>query len=200
MKIGTYTFEEYESMVKSFHGHSAPGVLIGGFMVDIALRNLPEGEFFDAVCETPKCLPDAIQLLTPNTIGNGWLKIFNFGRYALCLYEKYKGKGVRVFMDAKKLEDWPEIKNWFFKLKPKKEQDSRLLHDRIRDAGFSLYSLHNVQLQSQFFKKNSRGGFAVCPLCQEAYPRDDGAVCRACQGETPYQNNPHAKAQRHKDF
>ncbi|MBW2217489.1 MAG: formylmethanofuran dehydrogenase subunit E family protein, partial [Deltaproteobacteria bacterium] len=87
MNIGPYTFDEFVPIVENFHGFAAPGVLIGGFMVDLALRNLPEGEFFDAVCETPKCLPDAIQLLTPGTIGNGWLKVVNFGRYALSLYE-----------------------------------------------------------------------------------------------------------------
>jgi len=186
MNIGPHTFDEFVSIVKTFHGYTAPGVLIGGVMVDLALRNLPEGEFFDSVCETPRCLPDAIQLLTPNTVGNGWLKIVHFGRYALSLYEKYSGVGVRVFLDQKKLEDWPEIKTWFFKLKPKKEQDSQLLQDQIRDAGFSIYGLQNVQLQPQFIKKKSRGGFDVCPLCEEAYPRDDGGICRACQGESPY--------------
>jgi len=186
MNIGPHSFDEFVSIVKSFHGYAAPGVLIGGVMVDLALRNLPEGELFDAVCETPKCLPDAIQLLTPNTIGNGWLKILNFGRYALSFYEKYEGAGVRIFLDPKKLDDWSEIKTWFFKLKPKREQDSQLLQDQIRDAGFSLYGMHKVQLQSQFLKKKDRGGFVVCPLCNEAYPCDDGGICRACQGETPY--------------
>lgn len=186
MNIGPHTFDEFVSIVEKFHGFAAPGVLIGGFMVDLALRNLPEGEFFDAVSETPKCLPDSIQLLTPNTIGNGWLKIVNFGRYALSLYEKYNGAGVRVFLDPKKLEKWPEINTWFFKLKPKKEQDSQVLQDQIRDAGFSIYSLHSVQLQPQFIITKSRGGFTVCPLCREAYPRADGGICRACQGESPY--------------
>ncbi len=186
MNIGPHSYDEFVSIVKTFHGYQAPGVLIGGLMVDLALRNLPEGEFFDAVCETSKCLPDAIQLLTPNTIGNGWLKIVNFGRYALSFYEKYNGVGVRVFLDPKKLEDWSEIRTWFFKLKPKKEQDSKLLQDQIRDAESSIYSLHHVQLKSQFIKKKSRGGFDVCPLCEEAYPHADGGICRACQGESPY--------------
>ncbi len=46
-------------------------------MVDLALKNLPKGEFFDALCETPACLPDAVQLLTPCTVSNGWLKVVN---------------------------------------------------------------------------------------------------------------------------
>ena len=86
--------------------------------------HLPAEILFDAVCETRNCLPDAIQLLTPCTIGNGWLKVVNVGRFALSLYDKYEGEGVRVFLDPVKVADWPEINNWYLKLKPKKEQDS----------------------------------------------------------------------------
>ena len=31
-------------------------------MVDGAYKHLPEGGFFDALCETRACLPDAIQI------------------------------------------------------------------------------------------------------------------------------------------
>ena len=55
--------------------------------MDTALKNLPKGEFFDAICETAVCLPDAVQLLTPCTIGNGCMKIFDTGRVAVTLYE-----------------------------------------------------------------------------------------------------------------
>ena len=77
-----YSFETYTELVKSFHGHAAPGLITGGKMVDIALNNLPQDILFDAICETSNCLPDAIQLLTPCTIGNGWLKILRLGRLA----------------------------------------------------------------------------------------------------------------------
>ena len=33
MNIRNYTFEEFVERVKEFHGYSAPGVIIGGFMV-----------------------------------------------------------------------------------------------------------------------------------------------------------------------
>ncbi|HEU20188.1 MAG TPA: trehalose-binding protein, partial [Deltaproteobacteria bacterium] len=65
MNIGPYSFDEYIHLVKSFHGHIAPGMVIGGIMVDTALKNTPAGEFFDALCETESCLPDAVQLLMP---------------------------------------------------------------------------------------------------------------------------------------
>ena len=118
MNIRSYTFEEYVERVRSFHGFAAPGVVIGGFMVDLAYQHLPREGLFNAVCETPKCLPDAIQLLTPCTVGNGWLTVINIGRYAMTLYDKSKGEGIRVSFDPAKIETWPEIKSWFFKLKP----------------------------------------------------------------------------------
>ena len=79
MQIGSYSYDEYLRVVKSFHGNLAPGLVIGGFIVDLALKNLPQGQFFDAICETSACLPDAVQLLTPCSIGNGWLKIVDMG-------------------------------------------------------------------------------------------------------------------------
>jgi len=186
MNIGPHSFDEFLSLVESFHGYAAPGVLIGGFMVELAQRNLPEGELFDIICETPKCLPDAIQLLTPNTAGNGWMKILNLGRYALTLYEKFEGNGIRVFVDPVKLEPWTEIRKWFFKLAPKKKQDSDLLREQIREAAFDIYSLHTVTVRPDLILKKSRGKMATCCICGEAYPAEDGGICRACQGESPY--------------
>ena len=185
-KIGTYSFQEYLRLVESFHGNVAPGLVIGGFMVDLAMSRMPKDMLLDAVCETTACLPDAVQLLTPCTVGNGWLKVFNLGRFALSLYEKYEGRGVRVFLDAEKLEAWPEIKTWLFKLKPKADQDRELLMSRIEQAGHSICGVQSIRVQTQYLKKKSRGRIAVCILCREPYPAQDGAICRACQGEAPY--------------
>jgi formylmethanofuran dehydrogenase subunit E len=186
MNICSYSYTEYENLVKSFHGYVAPGVVVGGFMVDLAVKNLPKDVLFDAMSETPACLPDAIQLLTPCSIGNGWLKVFNIGRFAVALYEKYEGEGIRIFIDPDKIEIWPEIKTWFFKLKPKKEVDSKLLLEQIKEAGPSICSIQQIRVSPQFRKKQHRGGFTICPLCKESYPIDDGEICHACRGEAPY--------------
>jgi formylmethanofuran dehydrogenase subunit E len=104
MNIGPYSFDQFIEKIKVFHGSIAPGIVAGGFMVDIARANLPHGEFFDVICESQHCLPDAVQLLTPCTIGNRWLKIVDTSRYALTFYNKYTGDGIRVYIDAKKLQ------------------------------------------------------------------------------------------------
>jgi len=183
MNIRNYSFEEFVERVKEFHGYEAPGVIIGGFMVDLAYRHLPEGGLLDALCETPKCLPDAIQLLTPCTVGNGWLTVVNVGRYALTLYDKESGEGVRVFVDTERLEAWPELKAWFFKLKTKKEQDRDLLATQIKEAGSGICGVEKVNVDNHVIQRRKRGSLGVCPKCKEGYPLDDGPVCLACSGK-----------------
>ena len=186
MNIGHYSFDEFLALVQSFHGNLAPGVVLGGIMVEAAKSRLPEGILFDAVAETRACLPDAIQLLTPCTIGNGWLKVLDLGRFALSLYDKYEGQGIRVYLDPAKVKDFSEIANWYLKLTPKREQDKDLLLAQIREAGADILTWQRVAVKPQFLGKKSRGGMTVCPSCREAYPAQDGGICRACQGEAPY--------------
>ena len=46
MNIGSYSFDEYLQVVKSFHGHLAPGMIIGGVMVDLAQKQLAPGVLY----------------------------------------------------------------------------------------------------------------------------------------------------------
>lgn len=185
-KIGRYSFQEYLKMVEAFHGSQAPGLILGGIMVDYALSEMPAGVLFDSICETSACLPDAIQLLTPCTIGNGWLRVIDLGLYALSLYNKYNGEGVRVFVDPGKVKSWVEISNWFYKLKSKREQDKDLLLAQIEQAGRSVLSTSPVHIKPQYIGKTGKGAISDCPMCGEPYPKKDGAVCLACQGQSPY--------------
>ncbi|MBI5519488.1 MAG: trehalose-binding protein [Desulfovibrio sp.] len=208
MNIGPYTFQEFKDKAAAFHGYPAPGLLLGGYMVELARRQLPEGTLFDAVVETSKCLPDAVQILTPCTLGNGWMKVLNLGRYALALYDKYTGTGVRVWLDVEKLTPYDEIRGWFLKLKKKADQDTDRLFREIEEAGENLCSMAPVQVDDLFRKHKNMGRVGVCPICAEAYPPSDGAICRGCQGEAPYgqpgchmpagagcETAPHAQAQ-----
>ena len=197
MNFGRYSLDEYACLAESFHGNAGPGLLIGGMMVDKALRRLPEGELYDAICETTYCLPDAVQLLTPCTIGNGWLKIIDLGRLALSMYEKYSGHGVRVFLDPRKLEGSAEVMTWFLKLKPKREQYSELLREQILEGGADLLTLRDIRVRPEFMAKRSKGEVALCPLCGECYPTADGEICKACRGGSPYLEPDDQRQERH---
>jgi formylmethanofuran dehydrogenase subunit E len=188
MNIGDYTFSEFKELARSFHGYPAPGLLIGGFMVEAVKRKLPEGTLFEALIETAKCLPDAVQLLTLCSTGNGWMRVNNLGRYAVSLYDKYSFDGWRAAIDLEKLEKFPEIKAWFLKEKTKKEQDTDKLFEEIEKAGDHILTITPVHIRPQYQKHKTSSPIIACPICSEAYPKNDGAICRGCQGENPYQS------------
>jgi formylmethanofuran dehydrogenase subunit E len=172
--------------VAAFHGYPAPGLVVGAYMVDAARRYLPEGTLFEALCETASCLPDAVQLFTPCTVGNGWLRIKNLGRYALTLYDKHTGEGFRAHLDPAKLGGYPEIAAWFLKTKAKKDQDSDQLRRDMFTAGETVLTVRPVTVGPGYLGKNSKGAIAVCPACGEAYPASHGTLCLGCRGEAPW--------------
>lgn len=184
--ICKYTFEQYLDMLTRFHGHVAPGVLVGGFMVDAAVKRMTAYEIWDVVCESAQCLPDAVQLLTPCTIGNGWLRIVNTGRFAVTLYDKKSGDGIRVSVDASKLDGYPEIKKWFMRLVPKREQDKDALLREIRAAGTALLAIEPVTVAPALLGKHTAPRIVLCGSCGEAYPENDRGLCLACQGMDLY--------------
>jgi formylmethanofuran dehydrogenase subunit E len=181
-----YNFDQLLERITAFHGYPAPGLIIGAKMVDVAMTALAPGGLFDAICETGNCLPDAIQMLTPCTAGNGWLKVLDLGRFALALYDKHTGDGIRVFIDPNKVASWPMIDNWFFKLKSKAEQDGPRLLDEIQHAGEQILQSRKIHLLDRMLTKQAVGHRGLCPQCLELYPLKHGPLCRACQGHSPY--------------
>jgi formylmethanofuran dehydrogenase subunit E len=155
-------------------------------MVEAAKTRITKGTLFEVIVETGKCLPDAVQLLTTCTAGNGRMRICDVGRYALSVYDKHSGEGVRVAMDADRLKGWPEIGNWFLRLRPKHQQDVEQLLGEIEQAGDSIVSVAKVHIRSEYLGKAPKRRIGICPVCREAYPEPDGAICKGCQGEVPY--------------
>ncbi len=168
---------------------AAPGAVIGGWMVELAQQHLPEDILYDVICETRKCLPDAIQLLTPCTIGNGWLKIIDVGRFAAAFYDKLTGEGVRVALDLNKLEPWEEIKHWFLKTLPKHAQNKTLLLEQITTANTSLFRVEPVTIHLESFTSHKNDNIMICPTCGEAFPSSGSLCCKACRDSIlPYRS------------
>ena len=184
--LSSSSFEEYIRQVETFHGFAAPGLLVGGFMVNKAKKLIPPGVRYEALCETTKCLPDAVQMLTPCTIGNGRLRILSIGRFALSLFNKDTGVGIRVFPDPAKLESWPELTAWYMKRKAKQEQDFRCLLAQIKQAGGKILAHQTILTKPEILRKTKLGPVVLCPGCEETYPVVTGNLCLACQGEDPY--------------
>lgn len=181
-----YSFGEFLDLIRMFHGYPAPGVAIGAKMVDMAMQRLPSGILFDAVCESSKCLPDAVQLLTPCTLGNGWLRVVPLGRYALTLFDKHTGFGTRVFIDPARLEDFPETRYWFFGIKPKRKDKTDVLTREIFLAQDRFYGVQDARVKPEFLSKVPSEPRAICPYCREAYPASHGPVCHGCLPDKAY--------------
>jgi formylmethanofuran dehydrogenase subunit E len=178
--------DEFLKRVQSFHGYPAPGVLVGAKMVDMAMRRMPAGTLFDAVCETAKCLPDAVQLLTPCTAGNGWLKVVSLDRYAVTLFDKQTLQGARVHVEPAHLAPYPEFRHWFFGTRPKRKDRTDHLIREICAAQERIYAVQAVRVHPAHAAKAPSDPRAVCPECGEAYPSGHGPSCRGCRGTLSY--------------
>lgn len=83
-----------------FHGHVCPGLAIGYYASNIAMRWLygekaPEDEVV-AVIETAGCPVDAVQVITGCTTGKGNLVVHDSGRLVFTFLLRGRGKGVRI--------------------------------------------------------------------------------------------------------
>ena len=168
--IGKLTEEEFMAKVLAFHGHAAPGVMLGGFLVEAARAGLPEGCLFDVISESRQCLPDAVQILTPCTFGNGWLQVHDYGLYAVVLYDKYTGEGFRAAIDLKKLKKFPETWNWFLKLKTKQEQDDKALRREILEHGAEMISVRPIRMKEEALKQK-QGPHRCLPCLRRSLSR-----------------------------
>jgi len=171
--------------IERFHGFTSPGLVLGGFMVDWAQELIGLDVEADAVVETCHCLPDAVQIFTPCTIGNGWLKVLDWDKFALTLYDKRKLNGYRIWLDLKKTLLFPKIYNWYMRRVPKKNLSLEALLEEILSARRSVLSCRAVQVTRMYGRKK-KGNIEVCSICGEAYSTSQGDRCITCQGEGYY--------------
>jgi formylmethanofuran dehydrogenase subunit E len=172
--------------IERFHGWKAPGLVLGLFMVDWARELIGEGVEADAIVETRHCLPDAIQLFTPCTVGNGWLKILDWDKFALSLYDRRERSGYRVWLDLEKAQPFENLYNWYMRLVSKKDLPLDLLNATILEAGRTVLSAEEICM-TRFYRRIKKDAIAVCARCGEAYAAAQGPICKACQGEGYFQ-------------
>lgn len=184
--IPFFSYDDFIEKARAFHGCASPGLMIGSSMVELALHSLGRVRQYHALCETARDLPDAVQLLTPCTTGNGRLHVLELGRFALTLYRNFDGKGVRVALDASKTEGWPHIRRWTLGRGDSDEKARVRLEREIRKAGISILSAAPVQMKAVFLQEPVQEVMAACIACGEMHPIAAGPLCRACAGQSPY--------------
>jgi len=168
-----------------FHTYPAPGVLIGAFMVDYALELLgvtPDKKLY-GVCETPKCLPDALQVMAHCTTGNNRLRVVPIGKFAITLNapsDNPTTEAIRVYVDLKKLKKFPTIDTWYANSPAyDKATMKEKLQDEIFRAGREILSSEQVRVTVQ---KKKKWTSVTCPCCGETVPDYliEGEKCGAC--------------------
>ena len=182
---------EYIRRCVSFHGFAPPGLLIGVFMVDLALEELgaSPNEKLYAVAETPKCAPDAVQVVTSATMGNSRLRIIETGKFSVTLNRgstEARADGIRVYVDATKIRRYPTLDLWYTNDPRYKSVDEKdRVYDEILQAGRSILSWERVKVS---VPQKAVWQAVQCPVCKEMVPDylvEDG-VCISCAGTSYY--------------
>jgi formylmethanofuran dehydrogenase subunit E len=190
-------FTELVEKVYKFHTKRAPGIPIGVEMVLLAKEKLGDVKKLGAVTETQVCLSDAIQYLTGCTVGNKYLVMHDkIGRYALTLYDRSNGRGIRVFVDMKKLdpEKMPETHKFFLRQRSpgiekddaaRKESASKIV-DEFMVCGRNIFGWQYVRLKE--YAKDPVNPVRICPGCGESYIYSDkeSKNCLVCDRQLEY--------------
>ena len=179
-------FEEYLYSMEEFHGARSPGMVIGGMLLDRAMSELGPSEFLNVACETVMCLPDAVQLLTNCTMGNGYLQVLDWGKFALCAYDRITLQGVRAWLDLSEIGKHQVVAEWFQRTgKPRVKPPFDELAQAFLESGEDLIRWRSVKLH-QALKDDAKVATGPCPDCGESYPLRQGERCLACQGDAYY--------------
>jgi formylmethanofuran dehydrogenase subunit E len=186
---------QYVRQSVRFHSFAPPGLLIGVFMVDLALEKLgakPNDKLY-AVAETSKCAPDAVQVITHATVGNHRLRIMESGRFSITLNRLASGKeaeGIRVYVDAAKINAYPILNQWYTNDPAFKHvTDKETIYDEILRGGRNILSWEPVRV---LVPRKAQWAAVTCPVCSEIVPDyllKDG-TCVTCAATKYYEKPP----------
>lgn len=190
-------FQELVEKIYQFHTKRAPGIPIGASMVLLAMEKLGNTKKLGAVTETQVCLSDAIQFITGCTIGNKYLTMAdNIGRYALTIYDREDGRGIRVFVDLKKIDPdkMPETLKFFLRQRDPelrennkaRAESGKIILSEFMAAGRDIFSWQKVRVKS--YQKEPVHPVKICPDCGESYiySEEDSQRCPFCADELDY--------------
>lgn len=175
-----------------FHNFPSPGVVLGVIMFEYALEELLErfgkAKKLGAMVETWLCLPDGVKIGSRELYGRCQMKVVDFGKMAVTVFDRDSGKGVRVTLDPTKTPKFKRIHTWFMRL-PRPQMSKRkryeLIGEEILRARRAVLTATPVQLRPERKKKEP---VVFCPACGEPVTKDllVGCVCKACGGQAYY--------------
>jgi formylmethanofuran dehydrogenase subunit E len=186
---------QYVRQTVSFHGFAPPGLLVGVYMVDLALEKLgaKPNEKLYAVAETSKCAPDAVQVITRATVGNKQLRIIESGRFSITLNRPSLGKeseGIRVYVDAAKIKAYPVLNQWFTNDAASKNVANKdAIYNEILRGGRNILSWEPVRVKVTQKRKWEAKKCLVCGEMIPDYLLKNG-TCINCAAIGYYEKSP----------
>ena len=180
--------QESIKKICKFHGNPAPGVYIGAYMVDLALELLDNNyKKLNAISETNVCLSDAIQVMTGCTIGNKYLWLYDFGLYAMTLYDRDSKKGFRISINYQNIDDSTPTLKKFFDGSRKFDQISRPVQQQVVVKEFLTVKRNILSYQEVIVNHPTKPALRPliqCEKCLEFYrthaDKLDQKVCPFC--------------------
>jgi len=188
---------EWFDKAAAFHGKRAPGMVIGIAMVAACKERLGEvKDKVNAICESVLCLSDVVQLMTGCTLGNRYLNTFDkLGRFALTLYDRADGRGVRGSVDMDKISEQqtPELYRFFSRTRSpevksggeaRRKSGEQVIKEflLVRDQVIKLEDVHLIK-----YGKDVMLPAARCKTCGESFLlQKDEEECGVCSGEMRY--------------
>ncbi|MBI3038972.1 formylmethanofuran dehydrogenase subunit E family protein [bacterium] len=190
--------EQFAQQIFKFHTKQAPGLYIGILMVDYAREALGtvKGKM-NAITETQACLSDVVQVMTGCTMGNRYLRVMkDIGRFALVLFDREDGRGIRVSVDLSKINptEAPEMYKFFHRTRdpkvnlggPEREASGKKIIQEFEKLGRELFILQKVLILEH--GKPPMLPAKICPTCRETFLQRDEthAECDFCSGTHKY--------------
>lgn len=177
--------EDFLVKLEEFHGHISPGTVMGGFLLDAAWQILGDTPYINVVAETVVCLPDSVQALTPCTLGNGFLQLLDWGKFALTMYDRMTLQGARAWVSAEGIENFPLVAGWYLRRPGGAKVEKIQVVEEIMGGGHALVRARAVTMKAPL-KEKVHLPTTACPACGEYYPSHQGGPCPACAGQAYY--------------
>lgn len=196
--LTTEEFNNITEKIYTFHTKRAPGIPIGVAMIDLALDKLgPIKDKINAVSETQACLSDVLQIMVGCTIGNRYLRIYKkLGKYALTLFDREDGRGIRVWVDVDKIDIniAPETHKFFHRKRsaevkkggPARKESAKKIVEEFLKIKNDVIEFKEIQMIN--YNKPPMLPAAVCVSCNETFLAKSALenVCQFCSGELKY--------------
>lgn len=180
-------------LATALHGHLAPGVALGLRMSELALSrlNLSKGDkHLLGVCETSRCLADAVQAATGCTLGHGNAVVEDYGKLAVTIADSRNSHGIRVSLSGKASGISPLMEKWMMRQGKLAKDEEKALGYLLLEANESCFDVQEVKVHVGQKFENSQ--ITRCEGCGELIPAKlsiklgEKRYCKPCAGEGYY--------------